>query len=79
MGSLRTKGGERKVAAELNLYHVVFYNRVTRMEVERVTDIRAMNPIEAERIAWQEFDARHAKERYVTRDKYTANVNGAGS
>lgn len=63
---------------DLNAYEAVFYHKLSRMESERVENIRAMNPMEAERIAWQEFDARHANERNIKRDMYRISVRGPG-
>jgi hypothetical protein len=64
--------------ADLNEYEVVFYNKRSGFETERVSGIRAMNPVEAERIAWQVFDDRHKLEKFTSREMYRTSVKGPG-
>lgn len=63
---------------ELNKYEVVFYNSFSRMELERISDIPALNPVEAERTAWRMFDAKHNLEANVSRSYYHVSVRGPG-
>jgi hypothetical protein len=65
------------VTEELNEYECVFYTK-RGLELERETGIRALNPMEAERVAWQHFDDRHAKEQYYRRSNYNISVRGPG-
>lgn len=64
--------------ARLNEYEVIFYNKSSGFETERVSGIFALNPMEAERKAWQEFDSRHENEQYQSRMIYRVSVRGPG-
>ena len=65
-------------SVQLNEYEAVFYNKNSGFETERVSGIFALNAMEAERKAWQEFDSRHENEQFQSRHIYRISVKGPG-
>lgn len=63
---------------ELDRFEAVFYVKWNHYEFERDSGIRAMNLVEAERIAWQNFDYRHSLEKFTNRSKYNVSIRRIG-